>query len=71
VYEYGKLSSYNLLIIKKVEILFNNPGLRELNLGENKINHDGIIALTSVLNWNNDTLEVNQNLFSLLILQRF
>jgi hypothetical protein len=44
---------------KKVEILFNNPGLRELNLGENKINHDGIIALTSVLNWNNDTLEVN------------
>jgi hypothetical protein len=40
-----------------VEILFNNPGLRELNLGENKINHDGIIALTSVLNWNNDTLE--------------
>lgn len=71
MYEYGKLSSYNLLIIKKVEILFNNPGLRELNLGENKINHDGIIALTSVLNWNNDTLEVNQNLFSLLILQRF
>ena len=41
-----------------MEILFNNPGLRELNLGENKINHDGIIALTSVLNWNNDTLEV-------------
>ncbi len=41
-----------------VEILFNNPALREINLGENKINHDGIIALTSVLNWNNDTLEV-------------
>ena len=57
MHEHGIFYINNCLYLK-VEILFNNPGLRELNLGENKINHDGIIALTSVLNWNNDTLEV-------------
>ena len=63
MYEYGKI--FQLLTKFQVEILFNNPGLRELNLGENKINHDGIIALTSVLNWNNDTLEVTIFLFTI------
>ena len=29
-----------------------------VNLAENEINHDGIIALTSVLNWNNSYLKV-------------
>jgi len=29
-----------------------------VNLSENEINHDGIIALTSVLNWNNNFLKV-------------
>ena len=36
--------------------LFTNKNLIELNLGNNEINHDGIIGITSVLNWNNDTL---------------
>jgi len=39
------------------DFLFNNTALHELNLAENEINHDGIIALTSVLNWNNGTLK--------------
>jgi len=39
-----------------VEILFTNKNLIELNLANNEINHDGIIGITSVLNWNNDTL---------------
>ena len=34
----------------------NNKSLTELNLGNNGINHDGIIGITSVLNWNNSTL---------------
>jgi hypothetical protein len=29
-----------------------------VNLAENEINHDGIIALTSVLNWNNGFLKI-------------
>jgi Ran GTPase-activating protein (RanGAP) involved in mRNA processing and transport len=40
------------------EILFKNKNLYELNLGDNEINHDGIIAVTSVLNWNNQTLGI-------------
>lgn len=40
------------------DFLFNNLALRELNLAENEINHDGIIALTSVLNWNNGYLKI-------------
>ena len=32
--------------------------LKLVNLAENEINHDGIIALTSVLNWNNSYLKV-------------
>ena len=45
------------------DFLFNNTALHEciffylVNLAENEINHDGIIALTSVLNWNNGTLK--------------
>ena len=38
------------------EMLFQNKSLTELNLGNNGINHDGIIGITSVLNWNNSTL---------------
>jgi len=41
-----------------IEILFNNKNLVELNLADNDINHDGIIGITSVLNWNNNTLLV-------------
>jgi hypothetical protein len=46
------------------DYLFNNNCLKEckiiikVNLAENEINHDGIIALTSVLNWNNNYLKV-------------
>lgn len=40
------------------EFLFNNNSLTELNLAENEITHDGIIALTSVLNWNNGVLKI-------------
>ena len=46
------------------DFLFNNLALREcnffylVNLAENEINHDGIIALTSVLNWNNGYLKI-------------
>jgi len=29
-----------------------------LNLADNEINHDGMIGITSVLNWNNNTLVV-------------
>ena len=41
-----------------IEMLFQNKSLIELNLGNNGINHDGIIGITSVLNWNNSTLQV-------------
>lgn len=39
-----------------VEILFKNTQLLELNLSNNDINMDGIIGITSILNWNNNTL---------------
>lgn len=41
-----------------IEMLFQNKSLVELNLANNGINHDGIIGITSVLNWNNNTLQV-------------
>ena len=41
-----------------IEMLFQNKSLIELNIGNNEINIDGIIAITSVLNWNNTTLAV-------------
>ena len=41
-----------------IEMLFQNKSLIELNLSNNGIDHDGIIAITSVLNWNNNTLQV-------------
>jgi len=31
--------------------------LVELNVGDNEINHDGIIGVTSVLNWSNNQLK--------------
>jgi len=42
-------------------LLFTNKdepkkSLEELNLANNEINADGMIVLTSVLNWNNNTL---------------
>lgn len=39
-----------------VEMLFINKTLCELNLGNNSIDHDGMIAITSILNWKNNTL---------------
>ena len=39
-----------------IEMLFQNKNLLELNLANNGINHDGIIGITSVLNWNNNSL---------------
>ncbi len=39
-----------------IQLLIRNKSLLELNLGNNGINHDGIIGITSVLNWNNSTL---------------
>lgn len=39
-----------------IEMLFQNKSLLELNLANNGINHDGIIGITSVLNWNNNSL---------------
>jgi hypothetical protein len=36
-----------------VEMLFTNKGIREINLNNNDIDADGIIAITSVLNFNN------------------
>lgn len=38
------------------EVLFHNNILLELNLGNNGIDHDGIIGLTSILNWKNQKL---------------
>jgi len=40
------------------ELLFTHKKLLELNLGNNDINHDGIIGILSVLNCSNFTLEV-------------
>ena len=40
------------------ELLFTHKKLLELNLGNNDINHDGIIGILSVLNCSNDKLEV-------------
>ena len=39
------------------ELLFTNDKLLSLNLGNNKIDHDGIIGILSVLNSSNYTLE--------------
>jgi hypothetical protein len=39
------------------ELLFTHDKLLELNLGNNKIDHDGIIGILSVLNSSNYTLE--------------
>lgn len=39
-----------------VEMLFTNKGIRELNLNNNDIDADGVIAITSVLNFNNRNL---------------
>jgi len=36
-----------------VEMLFTNKGIREINLKNNQIDADGVIAITSVLNFNN------------------
>lgn len=41
-----------------IEILFSNKNLIELNLADNEINHDGMIGITSVMNWNNNTLQI-------------
>ena len=41
-----------------IESLFTNKNLLELNLADNEINHDGMIGITSLLNWNNNTLIV-------------
>ena len=41
-----------------IEVLFSNKNLLELNLGDNEINHDGMIGITSILNWSNNTLVV-------------
>ena len=41
-----------------IEILFTNRNLVELNLGNNDITHDGMIGITSVLNFKNNTLAV-------------
>ena len=37
-------------------MLFTNKGIRELNLNNNDIDADGVIAITSVLNFNNRNL---------------
>ena len=47
---------FSIIILGSNKSLFTNKNLIELNLGNNEINHDGIIGITSVLNWNNDTL---------------
>ena len=39
------------------ELLFTHDKLLSLNLGNNKIDHDGIIGILSVLNSSNYTLE--------------
>jgi len=39
------------------ELLFTHDKLISLNLGNNKIDHDGIIGILSVLNSSNYTLE--------------
>ena len=39
-----------------IELLFSNKSLFEMNIGNNSINHEGMIGITSVLNWNNTTL---------------
>ena len=39
-----------------VEMLFTNKGIREINLNQNDIDADGVIAITSVLNFNNRNL---------------
>jgi len=39
------------------ELLFTHDKLLSLNLGNNKIDHDGIIGILSVLNCSNYTLE--------------
>ena len=39
------------------ELLFTHDKLQSLNLGNNKIDHDGIIGILSVLNQSNYTLE--------------
>ena len=40
------------------ELLFTHHKLLELNLGNNEIDHDGMIGISSVLNCSNYTLEV-------------
>jgi Ran GTPase-activating protein (RanGAP) involved in mRNA processing and transport len=40
------------------ELLFTHHKLLELNLGDNEIDHDGMIGICSVLNCSNYTLEV-------------
>lgn len=39
------------------ELLFSHDKMLSLNLGNNKIEHDGIIGILSVLNSSNYTLE--------------
>lgn len=34
-----------------IEVLFTNKNLVELNLSDNDITHDGMIGITSVLNY--------------------
>jgi len=41
-----------------IEVLFSNKNLLELNLADNEINHDGMIGITSILNWSNNTLTI-------------
>jgi len=38
------------------ELLFTNNALLKLDIGNNSIDHDGIIGITSVLNSSNNTL---------------
>ena len=52
----NKIKTEGAMLI--IEMLFQNKSLVELNIGNNEINIDGIIAITSVLNWNNTTLAV-------------
>jgi hypothetical protein len=39
------------------ELLFSHEKMMSMNLGNNKIEHDGIIGILSVLNSSNYTLE--------------
>lgn len=43
---------------KVIALLKSNPRIVELDLGDNEIDHDGVIDLTTTLNETNNTLEI-------------